>query len=70
LTSDAQKLLDRYHSGDVKSIRRINDNKVKVDFGDVIGTHMSEGGAGTQTSWGIIHSGGKGAHIVPALPDI
>ena len=48
----------------------ISDTKVKADFGNEIGTHISSSGAATNTSWGIIHSGGKGAHIVPALPDV
>ncbi|MFP1787672.1 polymorphic toxin type 50 domain-containing protein, partial [Lonsdalea quercina] len=64
-----QELLDNYHAGNVNTSRVINDNKVKVDFGDVIGTHKDMNGTSTSTSWGIIHSGKNGAHIVPALPD-
>lgn len=67
LSGDPQKLLDQFHSGDVTS-RSINDTKVKVDFGEEIGKHVSDG-VETSTSCGIIHSGNKGAHIVPALPD-
>ena len=71
LTEDAQKLLDNFHSGNINSSRIISDSKVKVDFGTNIGSHINPTtGTSTSTSWGIIHSGKNGAHIVPALPDI
>jgi RHS repeat-associated protein len=70
LSADAQTLLDNFHAGNINSSRVINDNKVKVNFGQTIGIHKSTDGIATPTSWGIIHSGKQGAHIVPALPDI
>lgn len=69
LTADAQKLLDNYHAGNVSSSRVISDTKVKVDFGEVIGSTKGADGIMTETTSGIIHSGKNGAHIVPGLPD-
>ena len=47
----------------------INENKERVDFGEVIGQYYDEKtGMYIETTKGIIHYGGKGAHIVPARP--
>ena len=44
--------------------------KEVVDFGKVIGESVNKkSGAKTLTTWGKIHYGKKGAHIVPYLPD-
>lgn len=51
-------------------MRVISESKVKVNFGSGIGQHISQTGVKTTTSWGIIHSGKNGSHIVPALPDV
>ena len=70
LTSDPQKLLDDFHARNVQDVRVISDTKVKVKFNEEIGKHLdSLTGDETSTPCGIIHSGKKGAHIVPALPD-
>lgn len=60
VTADSQKLLDNYHAGNVTSSRVINEQKVKVDFGEKIGVHKDMNGTSTETSSGIIHSGKKG----------
>jgi len=70
LSENPQDLLDSFHVGDFYTIRVINSNKVKVDFGKIIGTNTNMDGTNMLVSWGIIHSGKKGAHIVPALPDV
>ncbi|WP_454827606.1 polymorphic toxin type 50 domain-containing protein [Paraburkholderia xenovorans] len=48
LNSDAQALLDRYHAGNVVTSRPINDNKVRVNFGDEIGTHIDPSDVSTR----------------------
>ena len=70
LNENPQSLLDRFHAGDINTSRMITDSKAKVDFGEIIGIHKDMNGVGAPTSWGIIHSGKNGAHIVPALPDV
>jgi hypothetical protein len=68
LSSDPQTLLDAFHGGYVKSIEVINPVKTRVDFGEIIGSYISEIGEVIPTTKGIIHSGKSGAHIVPSFP--
>ncbi|MFD2909209.1 polymorphic toxin type 50 domain-containing protein [Flavobacterium ardleyense] len=69
MSADAQKLLYNYHSRNVNSSRVISETKVKVDFGEVIGSTKAVDKVMTETTSGIIHSGKNGAYIVPGLPD-
>lgn len=49
--------------------KRINENKERVDFGEIIGEYVSSSGKRMPTTIGIIHtSRKKGSHIVPARP--
>jgi len=65
-----QELLDKFNSGNVKSIQRINDVKTRVDFGEVIGTYISpETGNGVSTTRGIIVNSKSGVHIIPSAPN-
>jgi len=68
LSKDAQKLLDAFHSGDVKSAQVINSAKVRVDFGEIIGTCVNETGQAVSTTKGIIINSNTGVHIVPCAP--
>ncbi|MEN0056668.1 MAG: DUF6443 domain-containing protein [Mucilaginibacter sp.] len=69
LTSEAQTLLDNYHSGNVRSIQRIDDVKTRVDFGEGIGYYIDPVTKIPQaTTKGIIITSKTGAHIVPARP--
>ena len=46
-------------------------HKEIVDFGKVIGEYVDKKtGAKTPTTWGTIHYGKKGAHIVPKYPEV
>ena len=67
LKSDAQKLLDAVHSGNIKSAQTISESKTRVDFGKVIGDFVKDG-VSTPTTRGIIHNSKTGAHIVPSAP--
>lgn len=69
LKLDAQSLLDAYHSNNIESKQKINEYKVRVDFGKVIGICIDSDGNRTSTENGIIHSSKKGAHIVPSKPN-
>jgi hypothetical protein len=60
---DPQELLNGVHSGQYPIIRMTREGRAIVNFGKPIGTYE-----GTPTQYGIIHSGSKGAHIVPANP--
>ncbi len=61
----AQKLINT-HKGKGE---KINDNKERVDFGEVIGGYVNSKGEKIDTTVGIIHtSAKKGSHIVPARP--
>lgn len=63
--SKAQKLINS-HKGKGEMI---NDNKERVDFGEVIGGYVNSKGEKIDTTIGIIHtSKKKGSHIVPARP--
>lgn len=70
LSENPQNFLDRFHAEDINISRVITDNKVKVGFGGIIGSHKDTSGLSTPTLWGIVHSGKNGAYIVPALPDV
>ena len=63
---EAQKLLDEFAGkGQMKGTC-----KEVVDFGKIIGEDINEAtGIRTPTTWGKIHYGKKGAHIVPHMPD-
>ncbi|SHK27058.1 DUF6443 domain-containing protein [Chryseobacterium polytrichastri] len=67
LKEDAQLLLDAFHSGNIKSSRVINEAKVSVDFGKVIGDFVQDG-VPTPTSVGTVINSKTGVHIVPANP--
>ena len=71
LKTDAKSLLDDFHSGNVKSVRAINNVKTQVDFGEVIGVYKSKTTPvdGIQTTNGIIHKGKRSVHIVPSKPN-
>ena len=63
---EAQKLLDEF-AGKGKWDKLCH--KEVVDFGKIIGECVDlETGIGTPTTWGKIHYGKKGAHIVPTIP--
>ena len=64
-----QKLLDKVHAKDIKSISKAGDNIVRVDFGEVIGECVDQiTGKAVPTTKAIIHMGKDGAHIVPTKP--
>ena len=68
LTADAQKLLDDVFNANIKSIQKVGD-KYRVDFGRTIGLHVDKNtGEAIETTVGLIHTGKKGAHIVPGRP--
>ena len=67
LTADAQKLLDKFHKGNIKSFKKINNVKTRVDFGETIGM-VKKNGELVPTTKGIIHNSKSGAHIIPANP--
>lgn len=67
LKEDAQLLLDAFHSGDIKSSRVINEAKISVDFGKVIGDFVQDG-VPTPTRIGTVINSKTGVHIVPANP--
>lgn len=60
---DPQGLLNGVHTGEYQIIRMTPRNQPVVNFGKPIGTYE-----GQPTSYGIIHSGKNGAHVVPANP--
>ena len=63
--NDAQELINNF-SGTGKFI---SENKERVNFGRVIGVCIDPKTNVTQeTTWGIIHYGKNGAHIVPSIP--
>ncbi|MDO4477391.1 MAG: polymorphic toxin type 50 domain-containing protein [Clostridia bacterium] len=65
---EAQGLLDEF-AGKGEMAPKCTHKEI-VDFGKVIGESIDEvTGIGTPTTWGKIHYGKKGAHIVPYLPD-
>lgn len=69
LKSEPKSLLNDIHSGKVKSVQKINKDKIRVDFGKPIGEYVDpQTGLSSPTTKGIIHTGKKGAHIVPAKP--
>jgi len=69
LKANPQKLLDKIHTKDIKAISKVGDNKVRVDFGEVIGEYVDQAtGKAVPTTKGIIHIGKDGAHIIPAKP--
>ena len=71
LFRSSNNLLSDFHSGNIQSYQQINPYKLRVQFNDIIGKYLSEGGTqGIDTSVGIIHNGKNGAHIVPAKPKI
>ncbi|SEQ92836.1 RHS repeat-associated core domain-containing protein, partial [Treponema bryantii] len=62
---DAQELLTKYAG----TGQKLNEHKERVNFGKIIGVYVNpETGVNLETSWGIIHTGKNGAHIVPAIP--
>ena len=62
---DAQDLLNKYAG----TGQRINEQKERVNFGKIIGVYVNpETGESLETTWGLIHTGKNGAHIVPAIP--
>ena len=64
---EAQELLDKF-AGKGKFVDKLMQ-KEAVDFGKIIGEDVDEvTGVGTPTTWGTIHYGKKGAHIVPTEP--
>lgn len=70
LTKDAQKLLDKVRNGEVKGLSKINSQKVRVDFGEVIGNYIDPStGNVLPTTNGIIHIAKDGAHIIPSRPN-
>ncbi len=70
LTENAQELLDAFHAGTINSSQAINNVKTRVDFGKIIGNYKNpETGQLVPTTRGIIHTGNKGAHIVPSAPN-
>jgi len=69
LKVDAQGLLDDLHRGNVASVHKINDYKLRVDFGREIGTYINpETGASAATTRGIVTTSKNGAHIIPSAP--
>lgn len=61
--NDAQQLINKF-SG---TGQLISENKERVNFGRVIGMYI-DGETAQETTWGIIHYGKNGAHIVPSNP--
>ena len=69
LKLNPQKLLDKVHAKDIKSISKAGDNIVRVDFDEVIGECVDQTtGKAVPTTKAIIHMGKDGAHIVPTKP--
>ncbi len=69
LSKDAQGLLNDFHSGSIKSSQVINNTKIRVDFGNTIGTYINpQTGQAIPTTKGIIHFSQSGAHIIPCAP--
>ena len=69
LKLNPQKLLDKVHAKDIKSISKAGDNIVRVDFGEVIGECVDQTTSkAVPTTKAIIHMGKDGAHIVPTKP--
>lgn len=63
--SRAQELIDRFAGTGT----RLDNNRERVDFGELVGTWVSpDGTQRLPTTRGIIHYGKRGAHIVPARP--
>ena len=60
---DAQGLLNEYAG----TGQKINEHKERVNFGKTIGLWVGND-TSYETTWGIIHYGKNGAHIVPANP--
>ena len=64
---EAQELLNEF-AGKGEITLKCTHKEI-VNFGKVIGENIDvETGIKTQTTWGKIHYGKKGAHIVPTLP--
>lgn len=64
--SDAQKLVNQYAGTGVKK----GLNKELVNFGRIIGVWIDgRTGEHKYTTWGLIHYGKKGTHIIPANPN-
>ena len=63
--ADAQALIERFAGSGTMA----GPYKERVDFGKVIGTYVSDGGAVRKpTTIGLIHYSKRGAHIVPGRP--
>ena len=63
--ADAQALIEQFAGTGVW----IGINRERVNFGRVIGTYVSDGGAVRKpTTIGLIHYSKRGAHIVPGRP--
>ena len=63
---DAQRLISEFAG----TGQRINDQKERVDFGEVIGNWVDQDTVEKfPTTRGIIHYGKNGAHVVPSRPD-
>ncbi|MFN7879040.1 MAG: polymorphic toxin type 50 domain-containing protein [Sphingobacteriia bacterium] len=69
LIGDAQSLFDQYTSGNTTVVRVINDQKLVVDFGKIIGVYYLDKEPIGETRFGTIHFSKTGAHIVPANPN-
>ena len=66
---EAQELLNEF-AGKGEMAPKCTYKEI-VNFGKVIGESINDKtGIRTPTTWGKIHYGKKGAHIVPYLPDI
>lgn len=62
---DPQALLNGIHDGTYQIVGKTSRGQDVVDFGRAIGV---DNRTGLSTRFGTIHSGAKGAHIVPANP--
>ena len=70
MTENAQSLLDEFHSGNIITSQSINDVKIRVDFGRIIGTYINpQTKEGLPTTRGIIVNSKTGAHIIPSKPN-
>jgi RHS repeat-associated protein len=69
LTSNAQSLLNDFHSRNVTSMQGIDGVKTRVNFGKTIGNYVDpQTGVSTPTTNGIVINSKTGVHIVPARP--
>jgi RHS repeat-associated protein len=69
ITENVSTLMKNVHGNNIRSLEIINNNKLRVEFNEVIGLFRTQSGTlGEPTTKALLHFGQKGFHFVPAKP--